>query len=114
MSLISSFFAKPRFVIQPIGAESSEDCERLHALSFAFPWTKIDFENLLTDANVIADGAVGERRRKAELAGFILSRLTPPDAEILTFAVDPLRRGAGIGKKLLDVHVTNLERGGAR
>jgi ribosomal-protein-alanine N-acetyltransferase len=114
MDLLSAFFAKPTFVVQPIGAERAEDCERLHAASFAFPWSKIDFESYLTDAHVIADGAVNEGGRKAELGGFILSRLTPPDAEVLTFAVDPARRGAGIGRALLDRHLENLERGGAR
>jgi ribosomal-protein-alanine N-acetyltransferase len=114
MTLLSSLFPKPHFAVQPIGSERAEDCERLHASSFAFPWSKIDFENYLTDPNVIADGAVSEGARKEEVAGFIMSRLMPPDAEILTFAVDPARRGAGIGKDLLNRHITNLERGGAR
>jgi ribosomal-protein-alanine N-acetyltransferase len=114
MTLLSALFPKPHFTVQPIGAERAEDCERLHASSFAFPWSKIDFENYLADQHVIADGAVSEGGRKEEVAGFIMSRLTPPDAEILTFAVDPARRGAGIGKELLNRHIINLERGGAR
>jgi ribosomal-protein-alanine N-acetyltransferase len=113
MTLLSGFFAKPNFIVQPIGAERAEDCERLHAASFAFPWSKIDFESYLTDPHILADGAVNERRNE-EVAGFIMSRLTPPDAEILTFAVEPARRGLGIGKDLLNRHVTSLERGGAR
>ena len=44
----------------------------------------------------------------------VLSRLTPPDAEILTFAVDPTRRESGLGRKLLEKHLENLERRGAR
>jgi len=51
---------------------------------------------------------------KGPLGGFIMSRLTPPDAEVLTFAVDPVRRGAGLGRALLERHLQNLERGGAR
>jgi ribosomal-protein-alanine N-acetyltransferase len=111
--LFSGFFAKPTFTVQPIGAERAEDCETLHGASFAFGWSKIDFESYLTDPHVIADGAISEGR-KAALGGFILSRLLPPDAEILTFAVDPARRGSGIGRMLLDRHLENLERGGAR
>jgi ribosomal-protein-alanine N-acetyltransferase len=114
MTLLSALFPKPHFNVQAIGADRAEDCERLHASSFAFPWSKIDFENYLTDSHVIADGAISEGSRKDEMAGFIISRLTPPDAEILTFAVNPARRGAGIGKDLLNRHVVNLERGGAR
>lgn len=113
MTLISTFFAKPTFVVQPIGAERAEDCERLHGASFAFGWSKIDFESYLTDSHIIADGAIAEAR-KTEFGGFILSRLTPPDSEILTFAVDPLRRGLGLGRMLLEKHLDNLERGGAR
>ncbi|RTL88002.1 MAG: GNAT family N-acetyltransferase [Hyphomicrobiales bacterium] len=113
MSLLTSFFAKPHFIIQPIGAERAEDCETLHGASFAFGWSKIDFESYLTDPHVIADGAVTEGA-KGRLGGFILSRLLPPDSEILTFAVDPARRGAGLGWMILDRHIENLERGGAR
>lgn len=114
MSLFSVFFGKPHFSIQPIGADDAFECERLHALSFAFPWSKVDFESLLAEENVLADGALREGARERELGGFILSRLLPPDAEILTFAVDPARRGAGLGKRLLARHIDNLERGGAR
>ncbi len=113
MSLITSFFSKPTFVIRPIGAERAEECETLHGASFAFGWSKIDFESYLTDPHVIADGAVTEGA-KGRLGGFILSRLLPPDAEVLTFAVDPARRGAGLGRMLLDKHLDTLERGGAR
>ncbi len=113
MSLLTSFFAKPTFVVQPIGAERAEECETLHGASFAFGWSKIDFESYLTDPHVIADGAVTEGAR-GKLGGFILSRLLPPDAEVLTFAVDPARRGAGLGRMILDRHLENLERGGAR
>ncbi|KAF2992778.1 GNAT family N-acetyltransferase [Methylocystis sp. MJC1] len=113
MSLIASFFAKPTFVVQPIGAERAEECEALHGASFAFGWSKIDFESYLTDPNVIADGAVTEGLR-SRLGGFILSRLLPPDSEVLTFAVDPARRSVGLGRRILDKHLENLERGGAR
>jgi ribosomal-protein-alanine N-acetyltransferase len=113
MTLLSTLFPKPTFVVQPIGAERAEDCERMHGASFAFGWSKFDFESYLTDAHIIADGAIAEGR-KGEMGGFILSRLTPPDAEILTFAVDPTRRGGGVGRMLLDKHLENLERGGAR
>lgn len=114
MSLFWTFFSRPRFVIRPIGAELAPDCARLHAASFAYPWTKIDFESFLTDRAVLADGAMSEGLVRDELGGMALSRLLPPDAEILTFAVDPARRGAGLGRELLSAHLTNLERGGAR
>lgn len=112
MSLLSGFFAKPAFSVQPIGSEWAEDCERLHGASFAFGWSKVDFESYLTDPGVIADGALANGGKL--LGGFIMSRLTPPDSEILTFAVDPTRRGGGLGRMILEKHLENLERKGAR
>ena len=112
MSLISGFFAKPSFAVQPIGAEWAEECERLHGESFAYGWSKVDFESYLTDRDVIADGALANGGKL--LGGFIMSRLTPPDSEVLTFAVDPARRGGGIGRMILEKHLENLERNGAR
>ena len=112
MSLLSTFFAKPAFSVQPIGSEWAEDCERLHGASFAFGWSKVDFESYLTDPGVIADGALANGGKL--LGGFIMSRLTPPDSEILTFAVDPARRGGGLGRMILEKHLENLERKGAR
>jgi ribosomal-protein-alanine N-acetyltransferase len=114
MTFFSSFFPRPRFVIRPINADHAQDCAKLHATSFAFPWSKIDFESLLTDPHVLADGAFNEKLLKDEVGGMILSRLLPPDAEILTFAVDPAQRGLGLGRELLAAHMNNLERGGAR
>ena len=60
MSLIKGFFAKPSFLIQPIGPERAEDCEQLHAAGFHFPWSSSDFEAYLADLAIIADGAVNE------------------------------------------------------
>ena len=114
MSLIKGFFAKPTFSIQPIGPERAEDCERLHAMAFHFPWSSSDFEAYLAEATIIADGAVNEAAPAEPLGGFVISRLLPPDAELLTIAVDPPRRGTGLGRALLENHLSNLERGGAR
>jgi [ribosomal protein S18]-alanine N-acetyltransferase len=116
MTLLRSFFSKPGFYVEAIGAERGDECAKLHGASFAFGWSKIDFESYLADRHVIADGALSELGigRRPALWGMILSRLMPPDAEILTFAVDPARRGGGVGRVLLDRHLMNLERGGAR
>lgn len=113
MSLIRSFFAKPTFSVLPIRPERAEECERLHAASFAFPWSSADFESYLADATIVADGAVNDIAPQGPLGGFIISRLLPPDAEVLSVAVDPARRGAGLGRALLEKHLLNLERGGA-
>jgi [ribosomal protein S18]-alanine N-acetyltransferase len=112
-TLLASLFAKPTYAIRPIGAEQAESCARLHGASFGYGWSEQDFESYLADPTIVADGAVTETPRKGVLGGFVLSRLTPPDAEILSFAVEPARRGAGLGRALLDAHLTALERAGA-
>jgi ribosomal-protein-alanine N-acetyltransferase len=112
MSMLTSFFAKPSYALEAIGADWAESCERIHGASFAFGWSKIDFESYLTEPTILADGAL--YAAGSQLAGMVLSRLTPPDAEILTFAVDPTRRESGLGRKLLEKHLENLERRGAR
>lgn len=113
-TLIKSFFAKPGYAIAPIRSDRAEDCEALHAASFAYPWSRVDFESYLTERSVIADGALTEGMKSSDMIAFILSRLTPPDSEVLTFAVDPSRRREGVGKTLFERHISNLERGGAR
>jgi len=45
--------------------------------------------------------------------GFVLLQLVPPEAEILTLAVDPAAQGRGLGAVLLDVAGELAARGGA-
>ena len=69
MSLIKGFFAKPTFSARPIKADRAEECERLHAASFAFPWSSSDFESYLTDSAILADGAVNDTAPNGPLGG---------------------------------------------
>ena len=55
----------------------------LHVASFNRGWSEHEFEQLLTDRNVIADRAASGRRN----VGFILSRRAADEAEILSVAV---------------------------
>jgi ribosomal-protein-alanine N-acetyltransferase len=76
----------------------------LHAAAFRRGWSEDEFERLLLDRGVIAHRAVAGRT----LAGFILSRLAGGEAEILSVAVAPARRGRGLARKLLDLHLRRL------
>jgi ribosomal-protein-alanine N-acetyltransferase len=108
-----SVFAKaPAPAHRPIGAERSAECAAIHAESFAHPWTEADFEQLLLDRSVVADGAI-EIRDEA-LSGFILSRFALDEAEILTVAVALERRRGGVGRMLLATHLRGLATRGAR
>jgi ribosomal-protein-alanine N-acetyltransferase len=76
----------------------------LHAASFRRGWSEDEMERLLLDAAVVAHRvAVGGR-----VAGFILSRRAADEAEILSVAVEPRRRGRGLARAMLDLHLRRL------
>ncbi len=76
----------------------------LHAQSFRRGWGEGEMEQLLIDPAVIAHRVqLGHR-----VAGFILSRCAADEAEILSVAIDPRRRGQGLARKLLDLHLRRL------
>jgi ribosomal-protein-alanine N-acetyltransferase len=76
----------------------------LHGKSFHRGWSDGEIESLLLDRNVIAHRAMAGRA----LVGFILSRMAADEAEILSVAVAPARRGRGLSRRLLDLHLRRL------
>jgi ribosomal-protein-alanine N-acetyltransferase len=77
---------------------------KLHAVSFHRGWSDGEFERLLIERNTVAHRAMLGRT----MAGFILSRLAAGEAEILSVAVAPARRGKGLARRLLDLHLRRL------
>ncbi len=98
-------------IIGRLGVERAEECSSLHALSFSYPWPETDFEALLVAPTTYAEGAYG---RGDEFHGFILSRLAADEAEVLTIAVQPKKRGLGIAGKLMRANMERLQIAGAR
>jgi ribosomal-protein-alanine N-acetyltransferase len=82
----------------------------LHGRSFHRGWSDSEIESLLVDRSVIAHRAVAGR----SLVGFILSRVAADEAEILSVAVAPARRGRGLSRRLLDLHLRRLAGIGVR
>lgn len=80
----------------------------LHAAAFRRGWSEDELEQLLLDRNVIAHRAMVGTLAGRMLAGFIVSRLAAGEAEILSVAVAPARRGRGLARKLLDLHLRRL------
>ena len=68
------------------------------------------FEGLLLDRNVVAHRAMLGRT----LVGFILSRIVEDEAEILSVAVAAARRGRGLARLLLNLHLGRLAAFGVR
>jgi ribosomal-protein-alanine N-acetyltransferase len=82
----------------------------LHGVSFARGWSEQEVEGLLIDRHVVAHRAMNG----SAMAGFILSRLVEDEAEILSVAVSSARRGRGLARMLLNLHLRRLAGLGAR
>ncbi len=76
-------------------ASDSPGLAALHARAFEAPWSETAIRSLLTSPGVfgvaLADGS-----------GFALARAAAGEAELLTIAVDPDRRGRRLGRALLE------------
>lgn len=82
----------------------------LHGQSFRRGWGEGEIGGLLAERAVLCHCArIGHR-----FAGFILSRIAADEAEILSVAVVARRRGSGLGRALLDLHLRRLAGLGAQ
>ena len=71
----------------------------IHADGFARPWSTLEFERLLAERNVMADGLfLGQAPAPM---GFVISRAVIDEAEILTVALAAEARGRGYARPLL-------------
>lgn len=64
----------------------------LHAEAFAAPWDASAFAALLSHPGMVLE---------AEAGGFVLVRVAADEAEVLTLAVRPASRRAGLGARLM-------------
>lgn len=76
----------------------------LHASAFAAPWSAAAIAELLAQPGVFAEG---------DEDGFILIRVVVDEAEILTLAVRPSSRRAGLGRRLVEAAVVRAAALGA-
>jgi len=106
--------------VRRIGPQSAQACARIHAQSFAHPWSANEFEALLAGRDVVAEAAMTKSLlgrlfgRRQKLVGFVLSRQVLDEAEILTIAVARRFRRQGIGAALLSAHLASLAGGGTK
>jgi ribosomal-protein-alanine N-acetyltransferase len=110
MSILDRFLHPPAPHIEPLGTEAASRLAAIHASAFARPWSTLDFERLIAERGVIADGLFLGRAGKP--AGFVLSRIVLDEAEILTVAIAPEARGKGQARPLLVHHLDALSRRG--
>jgi ribosomal-protein-alanine N-acetyltransferase len=110
IKLIRRLLVRGEPILADAGPGDARALAALHGTSFHRGWSDGEFERLLFDRNVVAHRAtVGKN-----LVGFIVSRLTLDEAEILSVAVAPARRGRGLAGRLLDRNLRRLVGLGAR
>lgn len=100
-------FGKPSASsLRPLRAEKAQACAEIHAGGFAHPWSAAEIARLIATDNCV--GAAALDPSSSKLRGFVLSRVAADQAEILTIAVGPSFRNAGIARQLLAYHLSQL------
>lgn len=79
---------------------------KLHAQGFYRGWPLSDFEAYLADRKTTPSYVAIDARRN--LCGFAMVRIAEDESELLTIAVDPKRRGKGLGGALLSAALADL------
>ena len=110
IGLLSRLFARRAPALSDASVRDAPAIARLHAASFHRGWSDGEIEQMLLDRSTVAHRAMVGR----SLAGFILSRMVAGEAEILSVAVASARRGHGIARALLNLHLRRLAGLGAR
>ncbi|HXF89348.1 MAG TPA: ribosomal protein S18-alanine N-acetyltransferase [Xanthobacteraceae bacterium] len=104
MSRVARLFGRGAPVLSEASPRDAAAIAALHAASFRRGWSEDEVERLLADRAVLAHRAV----HNGAVVGFILSRLAADEAEILSIAVAPARRGKGMARAMLDLHMRRL------
>jgi ribosomal-protein-alanine N-acetyltransferase len=99
-------------VIRPLRPDRAEACARLHAESFAHPWSAGEVAQLIAGSSTLAAAALDPA--SGRLRGFVLARLAADEAEILTIAVEAAARGKGVGRALIAEALRQASNAGAK
>ncbi len=110
MSILDRFLQPPAPHVAPVGTDAAARLAAIHASAFPRPWSTLDFERLLGERGIMADGLFLGRATKP--SGFVLSRIVLDEAEIITVAIAAEARGKGHARALLTPHLDALSRRG--
>ena len=109
-NFVTRLLGRPEPVLSEARAQDAAAIAALHAASFQRGWSEDEIHRLIADHSVVTHRATIGRT----LIGFILSRITAGEAEILSVAIASARRGRGLAGSLLDLHLRRLAGLGAR
>jgi [ribosomal protein S18]-alanine N-acetyltransferase len=110
MNIVSRFLSAAQPALSEARARDAAAIAVVHGASFRRGWGEDEVLRLLLEGNVVAHRVMIRRT----LAGFIMSRMAADEAEILSVAIAPNRRGRGLSRLLLDFHLRNLAGRGVR
>jgi ribosomal-protein-alanine N-acetyltransferase len=110
IAFLAGLFARGEPALSEASTRDAPAIASLHGASFRRGWSDGEIERLLLERNTVAHRATVGRT----LHGFILSRLAAGEAEILSVAVASARRGRGLARALLNLHLRRLAGLGAR
>ena len=110
MNLVSRLLSRSPPTFSTAGPRDAAAIAQLHAASFGRGWGEDEVHQLLIDSAVVAHRAMSHHA----LIGFVMSRMAADEAEILSIAITPARRGRGLSRPLLEYHLRILAGLGAR
>jgi [ribosomal protein S18]-alanine N-acetyltransferase len=113
VSLLDRFgFTRNPARIGPVTLGHTQRLAEIHAGAFARPWDADEFDAFLLDGAVRIDGLF--LGRDVQPSGFVLSRTTLDEAEILSVALARSARGRGDARRLMLQHLQTLSHAGVR
>ena len=86
-------------ITRPLRLADAPAAAALHAMGFADPWSEAAFASQITDPTTLSFAHFEERN----LVAFALVRRVAGEADVLTVATHPARRGRGLAFALLTV-----------
>ena len=93
MSVLDWFHRPALAADRALGTEAAARLAAIHGTAFARPWSTLEFERLLGERGVVADGLFLGRTAKPRASSCRGSSLD--EAEILTVAIAPASAGQG-------------------
>ncbi len=100
------------FVVRPAVDADIDAVGLIEQTSFSDPWPRAGFEPLVRAPRCLF--VVAEAASDEAVSGYSIARWVEDEAELLNIAVADERRGKGVGGKMLDHVVRELEERGIR